>query len=104
MSKDSAAIASTNACYVLESMLDIVSAEKLYRDIASIVDESESVCIDASRVSKISTPAIQILLSLDTFMESCAKSLELQSPSEAFLSAFQDLGLGSSNIMNKINL
>ncbi|MCE2992627.1 MAG: STAS domain-containing protein [Alphaproteobacteria bacterium] len=102
MSNNSAEIITVDTCYSLESMLDIISTEKLYKEIITIVEKSESICIDASKVSKISTPAIQIILALDIFMESCAKSLVIQSPSEAFLSGFQDLGLGSSTIMNKL--
>jgi anti-anti-sigma regulatory factor len=51
--------------------------------------------IDASAVDRLSTPCVQILLSAVQHMEQHGISFVIRSPSDAFVTAFDDLGLFS---------
>ena len=81
---------------VLPAVLGIgESAELLAMLTPPVVDGKGDMEIDASEVERITTPAIQILLSAARTMEMSERRMQFKSPSETLLGAFRCLGLES---------
>ncbi len=77
----------------LNGNLDLASAEGLKDEFLSGLGAGEALTIDASAVERISTAAIQTLIAGAAALKSAGVGFNLSSPSEAFVKAFQDLGL-----------
>ena len=78
----------------LPSVLDIASAEQLYKDL-SHASHAQKLIIHAEKVERITTPAIQLLLVAEKSLKALEGTFIIQSPSEVFKNAFSDLGLDS---------
>lgn len=80
----------------LPSVADIGYAETLCQQLTQICQgNNHHVIIHAGNVERITTPAVQLLLSTDKFLRSEGGNLKVKSPSEVFSNVLQDLGLGS---------
>ena len=77
----------------LPAVLDLNSASALRASLRDVFERTETVALDCSQVSRITTPAVQILLSLTKSMDTTGHRPTFITPSEAFRSAFRDLGL-----------
>lgn len=77
----------------LDSDLDLVAAAALKERLLEAVDGDAAVVIDASSVERLTTPCAQVLVAAVHALAGQDKSLILKTPSEAFVSAFADLGL-----------
>ncbi len=79
----------------LREVLDISYAEKLKKEAIELFEKSaqKGMLVDASGVNRITTPCIQIIISLAKSCELAKISFKLASPSEAFKKAFYDVGL-----------
>ena len=77
----------------LDSDLDLVAATTLKERLIEAVDRDGAVVIDASSVERLTTPCVQVLVAAAQFLAGQDKSLMVKDPSEAFVSAFSDLGL-----------
>jgi chemotaxis protein CheX len=79
----------------LAASMDLRAAEPLLHSFHEILAQGGRVVIDASVVERLSTPCVQILLSAAKHMEEHGIPFVVKSPSDAFVSAFDDLGLFS---------
>jgi anti-anti-sigma regulatory factor len=60
------------------------------------LEKSSEVVMDAASVERMSTASIQILLAYFDAARQLSISVSVQSPSVAFVDAFNDLGLAAS--------
>lgn len=79
----------------LVASMDLRTAEPLLHSFHEIMATGGKVVIDASAVERLSTPCVQILLSAAQHMEQHGIPFVVKAPSDAFVSAFDDLGLFS---------
>lgn len=79
----------------LVASMDLRAAEPLLHSLHEILAQSGKVVIDAAAVDRLSTPCVQILLSAAQHMEQHGIPFVIRAPSDAFVSAFDDLGLFS---------
>ena len=79
----------------LVASMDLRAAEPLLHSLHEILSQNGKVVIDAAAVDRLSTPCVQILLSAAQHMEQHGIPFVIKSPSDAFVSAFDDLGLFS---------
>lgn len=79
----------------LVASMDLRAAEPLLHSFHEIMVQGGKVVVDASAVDRLSTPCVQILLSAAQHMEQHGIPFVIKSPSDAFVSAFDDLGLFS---------
>lgn len=79
----------------LVASMDLRAAEPLLHSLHEMMAQGGKVVIDASPVERLSTPCVQILLSAAQHMEQHGIPFVVKSPSDAFVTAFDDLGLFS---------
>ncbi|MDR3375919.1 MAG: STAS domain-containing protein [Ancalomicrobiaceae bacterium] len=77
----------------LPEILDLNCASALKASLMEHVDASTDVTIDCSKVERIATPAIQVILAFAKSIGMHDHTLRLRSPTETFRNAFEDLGL-----------
>ena len=65
----------------------------LYQALLAALEQGSAVGIDAAAVCRISTPAIQVLVSAGASLVDAGLKLTYLAPSEEFIDAFSDLGL-----------
>lgn len=82
------------AVFHLPETADISYSSDLYKNLAKLFEEGPTdLAIDCSKVKRITTPCVQIILSAAQTLESQDKKFSLDHPSEDFCQAFFDLGL-----------
>src|SRR3546814_1342385 len=75
---------------------DVCSSDlPLLHSFHEIMAQGGKVVIDAAAVDRLSTPCVQILVSAVQHMEQHGIPFVIRSPSDAFVTAFDDLGLFS---------
>lgn len=79
----------------LTASMDIRAAEPLLHAMQEAAGSGAKVVVDASVVDRLSTPCVQVLLSGLQQMEEAGTPFVIKSPTDAFVSAFDDLGLFS---------
>jgi len=79
----------------LAATMDIRAAEPLLHSVQEVLASGSKVTVDASAVDRLSTPCVQVLISGIQQMEQSSIPFVIKSPSDAFVSAFDDLGLFS---------
>ncbi len=84
------------ATVVLPAAVDLSLATEFKEAMVEAAAGRQKIVIEASEVQKIYTPAIQILLSVRNAMEAENGELEIKDPSEAVVSAFEDVGLADA--------
>ncbi len=84
--------------FQLPSILDLLAAEGLKDKVVSILDGGESLVLDASEVSRITTPCVQILIAASTELQANHNDLKLAASSQVFEDAMRDLGF--ENFLN----
>ena len=77
----------------LPAVLDLNNAAGLKTSLRDRFEKDDAIVIDCSEVTRITTPAVQILLSLGKSIGPEGPTPVFLRPSEAFCSAFRDLGL-----------
>lgn len=77
----------------LVSTMDIHVCSALKETFLEALPIGKEVVIDASRVDRMSTPCIQVLLSAAKTMTENDQAFALRQPSEEFVTAFNELGL-----------
>ena len=77
----------------LDCDLDLVAAAALKERLLEAIDQGIEVIVDASSVERLTTPCVQVLVAAARSLTERDQSLALKDPSEAFVSAFSDLGL-----------
>ncbi|WP_269586083.1 STAS domain-containing protein [Roseibium sp. Sym1] len=79
----------------LPEILDLESVPKLRECLAGALSEQSEIQIDAGKVERIGTPAVQVLLAAAAELAGEKRRLVLTGSSSVFQSAFEDLGLSS---------
>jgi|GEM_PF-2473479 len=79
--------------FELAPRLDLAAAEALHTEILERRDVGASLQFNASDVSLVDTPAIQVLLAAAKDQEAREQGFELVDPSPAFTEAMSLLGL-----------
>jgi len=89
---------STNAHTMeLPSSVTMDVVEELFAEMKQLkLDSFESFTLDASKVTTITTPGVQLIVSLDRSLKEQNVKLSLINPTENFSQTFQLLGLGST--------
>ena len=77
----------------LPAVLDLNNIAAVKALLLEQLEKSEDVTIDCSMVTRVTTPAVQILLSYAKTIAIEGRRPQLHNPSEAFRTAFSDLGL-----------
>jgi anti-anti-sigma regulatory factor len=87
----------TSSVFKLRPVLDISYAERFKKESMDILEKSSGfqIEIDASEVSRLTTPSIQVLISLLKSCEMAKISIKIISKSDQFSKALTDLGLNS---------
>ena len=79
--------------YDLDAHLDIKSAAGLKARLAKFVDLTGDLMLDAGRVTRMSTPAIQVLAAFILSMTKRGRKVSVSNPSRIFIETFDCLGL-----------
>ncbi len=79
----------------LAAAMDIRAADPLLQTVQEALAGGGKIVIEASAVDRLSTPCVQVLIAALQHMEQNGIPFVLKSPSDAFVSAFDDLGLFS---------
>ena len=81
------------ALYNLPQSIDISTASDVLDGIKKVYSKDSDFIIEGSEVGKITTPGVQLILSLATTVEKNNKKFTLKDASENMVAAFEDLGL-----------
>jgi len=79
----------------LPSALDLTAALTLKETFAEMLLSRTDIIVDGAQVVRIGTPAVQVILAAAQALKSEGRAFVLKQPSNAFRSAFVDLGLTS---------
>lgn len=80
----------------LAASMDIRAAEPLLQSLKEVIGmDAQPIVIDASAVDRLSTPCVQVLISGLQQMEASGIPFTIKSPTDSFVTAFDDLGLFS---------
>ena len=79
----------------LKEVLDISVAEKFKYEVIEYLEKSSKngVTLDAEKVSRITTPCVQVIISLEKSCKLSSIKFKILTPSDAFKKAFAELGL-----------
>lgn len=90
-----------NKEFEIYQISDISQAEKLASQLFDYVKNSnEKVILNATSVARITTPCIQVIISFFVLCKEAGIVFNISSPSDAFIEAFEDLGL--NKFLNEI--
>ncbi len=78
----------------LPAILDLGTVHALREQLVAALADQTTVSIDASKVERIGTPAVQVLLAAGRALSADGRNLLIGDASETFRAAFSDLGLG----------
>ncbi|NDF11995.1 MAG: STAS domain-containing protein [Proteobacteria bacterium] len=78
--------------HVLPAQLDIRAVESFYEEIKKLSERTTHITLDASKVERLTTPCVQIILSLAKYLTASGGALKITSPTVVFSLAFTDLG------------
>ncbi|MEL3889991.1 STAS domain-containing protein [Ferrovibrio sp. MS7] len=79
----------------LAATMDLRAAEPLLQTMQEAISAGGKLVVDASAVDRLSTPCVQVLIAALQQLEQNQAAFVIKSPSDAFVSAFDDLGLFS---------
>ena len=85
--------ATKNITITLDTNMDISAAEKFLQEVREAFPVHDTVIFDASAVERLTTPAVQIMLSAFAQADSEGKSCHVSSPSESMMNTFSHFGL-----------
>lgn len=94
-------VSESDSCFKLPSVLDINYAPTFYENLKEFLNLDSEICLEASEVSRLTTPCIQILLSFFETLKSRGANVKVLNPSESFCKSITDLGLGQHEITTK---
>lgn len=99
---DSSAPKSFEYCMKLNSILDINSVSQFYDRIKSeLSNENPHLCFDAADISQMSTPYIQVFLSLFKWLQDHDVKFVIKNPSENFFQSFENFGISREELKSK---
>ncbi len=80
--------------YKLGSALDISHVERMHKEVIKYLKGNKNLIFDASKVERITTPCIQLLMSVaNQAKKDNDVKFSIKSPSPAFELAMEDLGM-----------
>ena len=88
--------------YKLPTQLDIRCVENIYNDFKNIISNEKSLEIDASEIEKITTPGIQLIISLANYLNSRNLELKFVNHSENLITNLKELGIDKTDFFKKI--
>ncbi|MBO6510526.1 MAG: STAS domain-containing protein [Roseibium sp.] len=77
----------------LAEVLDLTTVQQLREDLAAAIAEHNIIHIDASKVERAGTPAIQVVLAAGRDLSADNRKVVITKASDVFRAAFRDLGL-----------
>lgn len=80
--------------FALPSALTIETVEALLASLRDVPLGAEGIALEAGKVESITTPGVQVIVSLSKSLEQMGGKLKIEQPSAALTQAFQTLGLG----------
>ncbi len=80
---------------ILPEELTLMAAEPLRDLLHTAISTNGNLVLDASRVERLTTPCIQVLLAAGHAAEKENAHFKLQNPSQALTASLTDLGLGA---------
>lgn len=82
-----------NSCLVLPEVMDISAAEGIKNLFLGSLSGEGDIVIDASKVEKFTSPAIQLLVALEKSLEGVERNIVINNPSETFQNSCKILGI-----------
>lgn len=84
----------STGAFKLGASLDISHAERVCAEMRKYISKAKGkIILDASEVERITTPCIQILLSVAHLSKRDGLSFKVSSPTDVFCTAMEDIGL-----------
>lgn len=80
-------------CFALPEDSSILEAEEMLKQCRQAADSGQMVEVDLGSVKQITTPALQLMLSLEKSLERQGKTMRLKQVPEGVEDVFQTLGL-----------
>lgn len=77
----------------LPMKFDMGAAQEVQCEIVEAVKSGSRIVLDAENIETISTSAVQMVLSANLTMVNDLKAIQIKSPSDPFVEAFNELGL-----------
>jgi chemotaxis protein CheX len=93
ISDNNSKIITISEVVILPQVLDIAHAQDFLAQMRALVEAGGDVSLDASGVSRITTPCVQILLSTAKTLEGTGGALRIERASPVLSSAMNDLGV-----------
>lgn len=76
-------------------MLTIANVGEIYAQLLALMADGKSVSLDCSKIERIDTAGLQLLLAYAKEAENQSLPLDWQAPSESFVQSASSLGLAS---------
>jgi len=89
------ATSSRTKTLTLAAVLDFASIQSLKETLSAAAEKSSSIRLSGYKVQRVTTPAIQVLLSAAKTAAAGGGQFRIIRPSPALSQAFDDLGLGN---------
>ena len=80
----------------LPAFLDIAAAQDFHKALLENVASAHTMILDCSEVARMTTPAVQLLISTSKTAESAGKSVVILNPSNVMEQSFRELGVEST--------
>jgi anti-anti-sigma regulatory factor len=77
----------------LPEVLDLGMVQGLRESLAAAIAEQNAIHIDAGKVERVGTPAVQVILAAGRDLSAENRTFVITKASDVFRSAFRDLGL-----------
>ena len=97
--KSTKAASAESAVYSLPEVLDLKAATPLMEELLAL--RGQTVVIDASKVERLGTQCVQILIAAAATWKDEMTSFTIAEPSDSFTSGLQVLGLTPQSILEK---
>lgn len=81
--------------YNLDAVLDLRAADGLRQRLLELLSENEAICLNASRVKRVSTACVQVIAAFTIAARQSGRQVTITSTSPAFAAGFTSLGLDS---------
>ena len=87
---------SDSEIYYFPSDLDIRAAVSLQDALSTALDQSDALLLDASKVERLSTPCVQIIISAMKSLENEGRSFRIVDATPQFVEFFDELGFATA--------
>lgn len=78
----------------LNEVMDIIASEEFHKDLSKAISQHHgNILIDASKVERITTPCLQLIISAGKELESSDRTIKVSEASDKFTECTKILGL-----------